>query len=492
MVLRVDNLTKRFGATTACDHVSFSVQGGEVVALLGENGAGKSTLLSALAGFVTPDSGAVHVGDAALRFGEPSHALALGIGTAFQHFSLVPTLSVGESFALARLPVAEAMHLLPAHIESDSRISDLAIPARQQVEFTKARMLASRVLLLDEPTSLLGDEDVDRVIGQVQGVARSGVGCIFVTHRLHEALSVADRILVMRRGQLVATLARAPAGWETDVEAILLRVMFGEDDSALRDVPESRESSGVNRQAGEVQVTGDLNGKNVALSVPRGRVLAVAGVAGNGQHGLTELLTGRTASRLVVSTPESGAEDMGHAAMRNWFRSNVTVVPEDRVHEGGAATMSLGENLVARDLVAGRIGRSGLVSTQTLRDRSTSLIARWQVQPGQADVPFGALSGGNMQRAVLGRALDPPPTMLVAVRPTHGLDHRSIAKVRTQLRKAADAGVAVISIEQELDDAIQFADLIAVMYRGELSRLLPAQQAERNDLQRMMVSGWER
>jgi simple sugar transport system ATP-binding protein len=487
MVLRTANISRRFGAIAACRDVSMTVDAGKVVALLGENGAGKSTLLSIIAGFVTPDAGTVEVAGEPLPPGDPAAAIRAGVGTAFQHFSLAPSLDVRQNLELARIDLAPALPLLPEHIDPATPVRDLAVPERQQVELLKARMLGRRVLLLDEPTSLLGDEDVARVLSQIRGAANEGSAVVFVTHRLQEALAVADRVVVMRRGAIVTEVKRPAVGWPEGAEATLLAAMFG-DAAATEEDPEQ---GGDERTSGDqVVIRGALGGISIDISLQAGRWLAVAGIAGNGQRNLVDLLTGATAESVNVPAPRGAASTLRADAMREWLARNLAVVPEDRFHEGGSVEMTVGENLVLRDLVAGRLDRGGIVSLRAVRHRAEELIRRWDIRPDNPDAPYGTLSGGNAQRVILARSLDPSPTVLLAVRPTHGLDHHSVAMVRAALHDAVHAGAAVITIEQELDEALRHADAVAVMHRGRLSAPVPAAAADRAALQAMMVRGW--
>ncbi len=483
MVLRTANISRRFGAIAACRDVSLAVEAGEVVALLGENGAGKSTLLSIVAGFVTPDAGTVNVAGKPLPPGDPAAAIRAGIGTAFQHFSLAPALDVRQNLELARIDPERALPLLPEHIDPTMLIRALAVPERQQVELLKARMLARRVLLLDEPTSLLGDHDVARVLGQIREAAGQGSAVVFVTHRLHEALAVADRVIVMRRGEIVGELVRPEAGWPENAEATLLSAMFG--DAIGTEVAVGRPGDEPGGGAGIV-----VRGGAIDISLEAGRWLAIAGIAGNGQRELVDVLSGRNASDITVTAPGGAAMALSGGAMRGWLAGNLAIVPEDRFHEGGSPEMPVGETLVLRDLVAGRLDRGGLVSLRKIRRRAEHLIRGWQIRPADPDVPYGTLSGGNAQRVILARSLDPTPTVLLAVRPTHGLDHHSVTMVRAALHAATRAGAAVVTIEQELDEALRHADAVAVMHRGRLSTPVAARDADRSALQAMMVRGW--
>lgn len=487
MVLQVDNVDRRFGANVACSAVSLSVDAGEIVALLGENGAGKSTLLSIIAGFVVPERGTVAVDGVPLPAGDPAAALRAGIGTAFQHVSLAPELTVRESLELARIDVSQAApHLRPTR-SLDVRVADLSVPERQQVEFLKARMLARRVLLLDEPTSPLGEADVEPLLRDIRTVAASGTACVFVTHRLQEAMAVADRIVVMRRGHMVDQLVREDGDWPSGTREALLAAMFGDafvTDHGAEDQapPAARETVG-----DTIVISGNVGTAPLDISLEAGRVLAIAGIAGNGQGDIVDLLSGATATRIVV---EHGTRTLEDAALHRWVERNVALVPEDRFREGGAVSMPLGETLVARDLAGGRLSRWGLVSRRRIRARAGEMIRGWEIQPADPTVPFGSLSGGNAQRVLLARALDPLPRLLVAAGPTNGLDHTSVEMVRRYLRAAADAGTAVVTIEYELDEALRHADLVSIVHGRRLSPPEAAARADRQRLQAMMVGGW--
>jgi general nucleoside transport system ATP-binding protein len=488
MVLKVNRVSRSFGPVAACSDVTFSAAPGEVVAVLGENGAGKSTLLSIIAGFVTPDTGSVLVNGTALTSGDPRASLRAGIGTAFQHFSLSAELTVAENFSLARIDGHEAWRRLPKHIPLHSPVAHLSVPERQQVEFLKARLLAAQVLLLDEPTSLLGGADAGRVLHGIREVATAGVACIFVTHRLREALAVADRIVVMRRGWVVERVVRPESGWRVDVERQLLAAMFG-DVNVLDETP-SQDREPEPPVAGRITIVGELGQRACDISLEMNRILAVAGIAGNGQKSLVDLLAGATAHEVRLDTGGVRRSLTGRSLAR-WFRRSVATVPEDRQQEGGAPRMSVGENLVLRDLASGRLSTLGLVGQRRLRRRARELAQQWDIRPADPRARFGALSGGNAQRVLLARALDPLPAVLVVERPTQGLDHHSVRELRRQLRAAAGAGTAVVTIEQDLDDGLAHADSIAVMYGGQLSEVVPATHADRKVLQSMMVSGWD-
>jgi simple sugar transport system ATP-binding protein len=243
---------------------------------------------------------------------------------------------------------------------------------------------------------------------------------------------------------------------------------------------------------GHIVISGVMNDSPMSLTLPRGRVIGIVGIGGNGQRGLDQLLTGKTASSVESIDVAGNLVHMGGRAVAEWFRGNVAVVPEDRVREGGALSMSVAENLAVRDLVIGRTVQYGVARPATLRSRGARMIDRWRIRPANPEARFGELSGGNMQRVILARALDPPPELLVAVGVTHGLDHQSAIMVRDELRVAADAGVTVISFEHDLDEALRHSDVIGVMYGGRLSELLPVDLDARADVQRMMVMGWSK
>ncbi len=481
-MLHVERITRQFGALMAVNTVSFEAGAGEIVAILGENGAGKSTLLSCIAGFIAPDAGTITIDGKKLRSGEPGEALRHGIGTAFQHSSLVPMFTVAESFALAGLASSDWEQRLKARrIRPNERIRDLGVAERQQLEFLKARLLGRKVLLLDEPTSPLAQIDVERVLEDIASAAADGATVLFVTHRLREALAVADRILVMRHGFNVGEWSRAGDRWDAALETELLSAMFGsrvQTPDATSPVLKDERTSGA-------IVTTDLNG-GMRIELSRGCVHAIVGVAGNGQRRLVQTLAGERPAQVELQTAGGGAA--AHDA--GWLRSHGTIIPEDRIEEGGALEMALGETLVLRDLAQRRTQREGWVSRTGLRKRAEAMIANWSISPAEPSARFGNLSGGNMQRTILARALDPEPELLTAVNPTQGLDVATAEVVRERLRDAAEGGAAVVSYEQDVDDALRFADHISVMFQGQLSAPVPRDRIDRQRLQLMMVAGW--
>ena len=432
-----------------------------------------------------PDAGAVRVDDQAVPAGDPGAAIRAGIGTAFQHFSLVDAFTVAESFALAGLDPAIWQHRLSGRIDEGARIAAIGIADRQHVELVKARGLASKVLLLDEPTSVLGHRDIEQVLEEIRSAANDGVTVLFVTHRLREALEVADRIIVLRHGFKVGAWLRTEEGWEDNIETELTAAMFGDEPAGRIDTQRPNEPNEP-LEGGRISVT-PVEGA-FRLTATQGRVLAIAGIAGNGQRELAGVLSGERESHVDVSWSLDGSGSAPIAG-QDWIRRNGTIIPEDRMREGGAPDMSVGETLVLRDLV--RNGRPGRwVSRRRLRHRAESMIRRLRISPPEPRRRFGELSGGNMQRVVLARALDPPPTLLVAIYPTQGLDLQTAVAVRQRLREVAATGTAVVSFEQELDDALWYADDIAVMFRGDLSFPIPVAGADRKRLQLMMVAGW--
>ncbi len=485
-VLTLSGITKRFGSLVANDAVSLELGRGEVLALLGENGAGKSTLVSILFGHYVADEGTITAFGAPLPPGNPAAALAVGIGMVHQHFTLADNLTVLDNILIgteplwqpfsrrrrARRKVRETASRFGLAVDPDARVGELSVGERQRVEILKALYRGARVLILDEPTAVLTPQESRRLFATLRQLVTEGLSIIFISHKLDEVLAVSDRIAVLRAGRLVAT---RPASGTTKAE--LAELMVGR--KVVMPTRERRVAG-----ASVVAVHGvharDARGRalldGVDLAVAAGEIVAIAGVAGNGQQALAELVSGTLA-------PDRGTVTVARRPMppdpRVWIAAGVARIPEDRHAVGVVGDLPVWENVISERLRTPAFTRAGFVRRAAGRAQAQELVRRFDVRLSGIDVPTRSLSGGNMQKLILGRALSvgdaERPRFIVASQPTWGLDIGAVAYVHQCLLDAAAAGAAVLLISEDLDEIFALADRIGVMYHGGLSPLRSAE-----------------
>jgi simple sugar transport system ATP-binding protein len=494
-VVSLAGITKRFPGVLANDSISIDFQPGETHALLGENGAGKSTLIGILAGMHQPDAGEIRVGGRAVRIESPRESLALGIGTVFQHVLLVPSLSVLENLmlggswwrALDSRAARERFQTLSAtlglELDGDAPVGGLALGQQQQVEIMRALWRGGRVLVLDEPTSMLtpkGVEDLGRVMERLRA---SGVAIVFITHKLREAHAFGSRISVLRLGRLVGSLGpdELRAMSEAQVTDAVIALMFGTLEGHRGDA-ETLLGQGRRRRASTLQAEaapalaldgvataaapGECALDGVALEVRPGEILGIAGVDGNGQKHLAEVMAGQrraAAGRVLIAGADATAQGVG--ARR---RLGVRYVTDERLDEGTVGAFSVATNLVAKGIGAPPLWRRGVTLWDRVHAHARELIARHDVRTPSERTPIGRLSGGNIQKVLLARELDAAARVVVYNKPTSGLDLHNTHLARERIAAGAAAGLATVLISTELDELLALADRIAVMLRGRI------------------------
>jgi general nucleoside transport system ATP-binding protein len=491
-------ITKRFPGVLANDAVDFEAATGEVHALLGENGAGKTTLMNVLTGLYRPDEGEIRIHGEAVDFHSPRDALDTGIGMVHQHFRLVETLTVSENMMLgwheprfwlgARAgrrqvrDVSEALHMA---VDPDARIWQLSVGEQQRVEIVKAVFRGSRVLILDEPTAVLTPQEVEQLFVTLRLMAREGHSVIVITHKLHEVMAVADRITVLRGGKSVATV---PVSGVTPRS--LASLMVGREIAEARRVERQHAVGELVLEVEHLTAAGDRAGyavKDVSFGILAGEIVGVAGVAGNGQRELAEAVYG-------IRPPATGVVRVGGKALRpgdprSAIAARVAHVPEDRLGTGLAPGLSIASNVSLKTYRAPPISRGPLLLVRRMRERALALIRRYDVKAPGPDTPARNLSGGNLQKLVLGREFDGDPRVLVAAQPTRGLDVGAIETVHAYLRQAAADGVAVLLFSEDLDEIRALADRIVVMYEGALVGELAAESATVEEIGLLMAGG---
>lgn len=494
-VLRLENITKRFGSLVANDGVSLSLARGEVLALLGENGAGKTTLMNILFGHYVADEGRVEVEGEALPAGAPHAAIAAGIGMVHQHFTLADNLTVLDNVVLgteslwrpwqsrsaARSRLGAMSSEFGLTVDPDARVGDLSVGERQRVEILKALYRDARILIMDEPTAVLTPQETEGLFDTLRRLVERGLSIIFISHKLNEILAISDRVMVLRRGKIVHEMPTESAD-----RHILAEAMVGH---------------AVTRPKADPMAPGDavLTIKNVSLRAPVSgvalervnlevrahEVVGIAGVSGNGQVQLAELISG-------LSRPDSGnltlfGDTLTNPTPAKVVKLGVGRIPEDRHAEGVIGEMSIWENMISEDLRARPISRYGLIDHAAAKARTEAQIERFDVRCPGPDAETRLLSGGNMQKLILARALSREPGLVLANQPARGLDEGAIAYVHGQLLAARERGAGVLLITEDLEELLALSDRVAVIYHGRLSVTLDAKTVSSRDLGLMMA-----
>jgi len=495
-LLEVTGVTKRYPGVVANDNVSLTVNAGEVVALLGENGAGKSTLLKAVFGLIKPDSGEIKIGGTPIVFGDTAGVISRGVGMVHQHFQLVPVMTVAENLILgdepkrglfinqkaARAEIIALSKRYGLEVDPDAVIEDLPVGMQQRVEILKALRKDVKLLILDEPTAVLTPQEIDELLGVIRNLAKSGVGVVLITHKLHEVMAVADRVVVLRGGKLVGTTTPK----ETD-EAGLAQMMVGRSVVLQVNRTEAKRGAIVLEVKG-LQVRDDrkiLSVKGVDLVLHKGEILGVAGVEGNGQRELVEAICGmrhREAGEVLISGVAS--RDM---APHSVHEAGISHVPEDREKHGLVANYSIADNLVLNQFDQAPFAKGWIRNLGEVAKNAEQLVEKFDIRTPSAFNLASSLSGGNKQKVVVARELSQELPVLVAAQPTRGVDVGSIEFIHNQLISARDNGAGVLLVSAELDEILSLSDRIAVMSGGKIVAIVDSKDADRNYIGRLMA-----
>jgi general nucleoside transport system ATP-binding protein len=496
MKLELRGITKRFGSLVANDSIDLVVQPGEIHALLGENGAGKSTLMNVLYGLYQADEGDILLDDVVQHFRGPGDAMTAGIGMVHQHFMLIPVFTVAENvmlgheetkglgrldLAAARRHVREVAERFGFEIDPDALVGDLPVGVQQRVEIIKALSRDAKVLVFDEPTAVLTPQETDELMAIMRQLKAEGTAIVFITHKLREVREVADRITVVRLGKIVGEAS------PTATNAELASLMVGRAvELTVQKTPATPQGGGLEVRDLRVLTTdGHVVVNDISFDVRPGEVLAIAGVQGNGQTELVDALVG-LAARTEGSITLGGVELRGKS-VRAILDQGVGFVPEDRKEDGLVGSFSVAENLILDRSSDPAFVQAGTIRRGVLDTFARERIREYDIRTQGPYTAAGTLSGGNQQKVVIAREMSRDLTLFIAAQPTRGVDVGSIEFIHKRIIETRDAGVPVIVVSTELDEVTALADRIAVMYRGAIVGIVPADTPR--DVLGLMMAG---
>lgn len=482
MSLELKGITKTFGSFTANDAIDLKVEKGEIHAILGENGAGKSTLMNVVYGLLQPDSGSISVNEKIVKINEPADALNVGIGMVHQHFMLVPVFSVAENIILgheqskrglltmveAKAKIKKIADEFKFEIDPDALIEEIPVGIQQRVEIIRALMYDAKVLILDEPTAVLTPQETDELLNMMRALKAKGTSIIFITHKLREVKAVADKITIIRRGKVVGTAK------PTATQEELASLMVGRTVDLIPE-KQAKNAGSTILEITDLNIFNNVGRKiinNLSLEIKAGEILAIAGVQGNGQSELARAIL-NLESHVTGSIKLENMEILGNS-VRQTLHAGVAYIPESRELDGLIGSFSIAENLILDTHDLAPVANRGQLNKNYISENSSKLIKEFDVRTQSIFDTASSLSGGNKQKVVLARELSREVKLVVASQPTRGLDVGSIEFVYERLLAERAANRAVLLISSELDEVVALADRIAVIYRGEIVGIVPA------------------
>ncbi|HOT52775.1 MAG TPA: ABC transporter ATP-binding protein [Anaerolineaceae bacterium] len=480
------DIVLRFPGVLANDHVNFTLRRGEIHALLGENGAGKSTLMNILAGIYKPESGTILVNGDRAVFNSPKDAINRGIGMVHQHFMLVPTQTVTENILLGlndpgfimHLPrydqkVADLAEKYGLKVQPTAKIWQLSVGEQQRVEILKTLYRGAEILILDEPTAVLAPQEIQELMETMRLMVQQGKSIVFISHKLNEVKRVADRLTVLRKGKVTAD----GIGLENITKETLAELMVGR--KVLFQLNKNPHTPG--DIVLDVQNVSALNNrglpalKNVSFQLRKGEILGIAGIAGNGQSELAEVITGLRACQGNILV---NCKQVANQSPKRAIEQGTAHIPEDRTGVGTAPGMALTGNMIMKSYDHAPISQKWRISYTAAREFASNLKEKYNIQAPSLSTQVNKLSGGNLQKVILAREISCGPTLIVAVQPTRGLDVGAIEGIQNLLLEQREKDAAVLLISEELDELLDLSDRIAVIFEGELAGIFPTEEAD--------------
>nr|WP_249159442.1 ABC transporter ATP-binding protein [Bradyrhizobium tropiciagri] len=489
-------MTMRFGDFLALDNVELKVRPGSFHALLGENGAGKSTLVKCIMGYYHATEGDILVGGREQAIANPKDAHALGLGMVYQHFTLVPAMTVAENLVLARDDVPAVvdwrkekkaleafLSRMPFKVPLDAKVADISAGERQKCEILKQLYLKRRFLILDEPTSVLTPGEADEVLGMLRAMVVAGeLTILMITHKFREVMAFADDVTILRRGKLAGT------GRVADLTPDeMARTMIGAEQLTVQP-PRTGETGAPRLELDRLTARDDAGAiavHGVSLTVKSGEIVGIAGVSGNGQRQLVEVLAGQREAESGVIRVQGESYSASREEMR---RHRMSLLPEEPLKNACVGGMSVADNIAFREFDRAPFARGGWwLNRSAFRSDATRKINRYKIKTRTPETPIAALSGGNVQRAVLARELSGDVEVLIAANPCFGLDFAAVAQIHAEIMAARNRGAAVLLVSEDLDELLELSDRLVVMFHGEFVHEARASEADLTEIGRHMA-----
>ncbi len=501
-IVEMKHITKRFPGIVANDDVSISIKKGEILALLGENGAGKSTIMSVLFGMYEPDEGEIYIHGKKVKITSPRHATKLGIGMVHQHFKLVSNYTVAENIILGSEPQNKLWGIIPhvdikkankdiaalserygLKVDPESIISDLNVSTQQRVEILKMLYREAEILIFDEPTAVLTPQEIEYLLEIIRGLRDGGKTVIIITHKIEEIKAIADRCAILNRGKLIDI-----KDVKSTTTAEMARLMVGHEVSFSVDKAEAHPGDTV-LKVDKLTVCNE-NGyeavKDVSFEVHAGEIFAVAGVSGNGQNELADAIAGiiRNKSGSILLN----GKDISGLSIRQRIEDGIAYIPEDRQDVGLVLGFSLKDNLVLKSYYEAVFSDKGIINEKALNDNGSRLIDEYDIRCSKGNQTIvSSMSGGNQQKAIVAREIDLNGKLIIFMQPTRGLDVGAISNIHKQIVAERDRGAAVLLISLELDEVMNLADTIGVIFDGRITRIAKASELSVNEVGEYMA-----
>ena len=492
--LRVSNISKIYPGCIANDKVSLQFKSGKIYALLGENGAGKSTLVKILSGVISPDNGEVFLNEKSLKLNSPLDAKKNKIGMVFQHFNLFETLSVFENLSIdanednnnLRVKINDILKKYNFSIDLDIPVLNLSAGQKQKVEIIRCLLRNPKVLIMDEPTSVLTEQETDELFISLKKFCDEGILIIYITHKLKEVLSLCDEVAVMRKGKVVSVSQTGDEKIETLANKMVGQKLtkIKKKNNNLKNKDEIFKVKHLNFYSNDPFET---NLENINFSVKKGECLGIAGISGNGQNELFQILSGEiiTSNTSIIFRNKEIAQ-LNPKQRREYL---MAFSPEDRISQAAVPELKIYENVALNNFKSSNFFEKGLVNEKKIKEHSKKILTDFSVNTDNVDLKSQFLSGGNLQKLILGRELITAPELLICYNPTWGLDVGAINYIHETLLKINDQEKSTILISTDTEELLKLSDRIAVIYKGKLSRIMPSEEVTPEKLGVLMGGG---